>query len=622
MIILLMMAMIFGEKSNTKRGFYIDTALIESGLVKEYELLAKDKSKDIVVTLDLPFYVLGQLIDESIYELEDKILYERIVGLLKHILKANRKYKYTKCIRAKEGALLVDAYIKIPLYFLTHDKTLLDRNVIKEEIELIKNAKGIYESPVFRIKEDYSQYKPRSHYTRTKKMQNYFRAVMYLGRMGFYPFSKKETTSSTHIAASLIISSIITNNPKIKKEYIKITKIIDEIIGKSDDLSPIDFIKIVKGYNVIPSHALCSASFDDKIKEGLKVYGKPGIYSTIISDLDTPSTDLISIKLFGQRWIFDSYVFQQLVYNNVGTRDKPRLMPRGLDVQAVLGSENALSILTDIYEEDRFKNYLTQMEKLRKLVDKHKDSIFNLSLYHNFIGIQHRYLLTKKESPLFTYNEELYETKKLITNLSAWALLKHATILYGKQSYTIGITSMPSKNLKRGLCIVEPYPNIINDMRTLTARLERITDKLKVSKNLKELDKLLEIMLKVALDERNGLPTQEKMDELRIFLKNNALLIVDDKSLDIPTKIADVHSDPNSGKVLEVATGYPLKIVYNLSEDKTATGLIMSYYEFEQNINDRLSDSQWKELLKKKKVEMPKWILNLINNSTVNSREF
>ncbi len=612
MTLLLLFAMITGSSNNTYRGFYIDTSGIKKGLVHGYETLAKQRSSDIVVTLDLPFYVFGQLFDESIYEIEENIIYNKLIELLKNMLNKNKRYRYTKCIRAKEAALLVDAYIRIPLYFLTLDNTLLNSDDLKKEVMLIQKARGIHISPVFGIKEDYSQYRPRSHYARTKKMQNYFRAMMYLGRMGFYPFNSEKIVASKNMGAAIILSMIITNNPDIKQRYLEITQIINEIVGKSDDLSPLDFMKIVKGYNVVPQNALCSSSFDGRIKEGLKQSARPGIYSTLITDRDTPSVDLISIKLFGQRWIFDSYIFQQLVYNKVGTKDKPRLLPRGLDVQAVLGSEKALDILTDTYEEDRFKNYLFEIENLRNMVEDYGDSIFNLSLYHNLLGIQHQYILAKKESPIFIFNDDSYEIKKLITNLSTWALLKHATLLYGKQSYTVGITSMPPQNLRKGLCLVEPYSDVIGDMRTLTAKLIKITTGLKVSKNLGELNRLLELMLKVSLEEKDGIPKEKDMDELRFFLKNNTLLDIDGKSLDVPEKVADVHTDPNTGKVLEVATGYPLKIVYNITDHRVVTGLMMSYYEFVYDINARLRDSQWKKMLSNKEVKLPVWILKIL----------
>lgn len=612
MYMLLLFTMILGSGMRETSGYYLTGKKYNGGLVKAYETLAEKNNKDIVVTLDLPMYVLGQLFDESIYEIESTFLYDSLTALLKHILVKNRLYKYTKCVRAKEGAMLLDAYLKVPLYFLTGDESLLDREEIKKEVELIKKAGGIEISPVFKIKEDYSQYKPRSHYTRNLKMQNYFRAMMYLGRMGFYPFLiKSPEQRSKNIGAAVILSKIVSENTMIKSEYKFIIGIITTIVGKSDDVTPLDFLKIIKGYNIIPRRAVCSEDYDTKILEALKEEKSPGIYSRLVWDSDTPAISQIGVKLIGQSWVFDSYIFQNLVYDEVGTKEKPRLLPKGLDVQAVLGSEKALDILTEEYGEDRYKNYLAEMEKLQHFVREDGDSIFSTSLYHRVLGIERKYLMAKKRSPVFTYKEERYETKKLLTNLGVWALLKHATLLYGKQSYTMGITMAP-RAPKNTLTLVEPYPDIIEDIRALNARLIKLTGKLKIQENFKELDKLLSLMLKVALSEENGMPSQKGMNELRFFLKHNNLLRMEDKDLDIPAKVADVHTDPNSRKVLEVATGFPFEIVYSLTEGRKAHGFVISYYEFSRNMQERLTDGEWKKLLEEGRVNTPIWIKHMV----------
>ncbi len=623
MHILLLFAMIIGSGNDNISGYYLSGETYPGGVVEAYEKASKKPENDIVVTLDLPLYVFGELLDESMYEIEDKILYDSLTVFLKEILSMNRRYKYTKCRRAKESALLLDAYLKVPLYFLTGDNTLLQRKEIKEEVELIKNASEIATSPIFKIKEDYSQYKPRSHYTRTKRMRNYFRAMMYLGRMGFFPLSTEAPDlQSQNMGAAIILSKIITQNPRIRSKYRFISGIINSIVGKSDDYTPLEFLKIVKGYNVIPDNAICSEEFDSKIIEGLKEEKKPGIFSTLVRDTDTPLVSQIAIKLFGQRWILDSYVFQNLVYDKVGTKSKPRLLPRGLDLQAVLGSERAMDILIDEYKEDRYKNYLSQMESLQRLIQEKGDSIFDLSLYHMLLGIERNYIKARKNSPIFTYDEKKYEDKKLITNLGTWALLKHSTLLYGKQSYTVGITSVGPGLEKKTLTLVEPYPDIIGDIRSLNAKLMKLAKNLDVYENIKELDNLLTLMLKIALMEENGIPSQKAMNELRFFLKHNNLLRKEDKNLDVPLKVADVHTDPNSKKVLEVATGFPFRITYILTDGRKADGFIMSYYEFSNSMENRLSDREWEKLLKEKKIAPPVWIKKLFIKKVPQSRDF
>ena len=51
------------------------------------------------------------------------------------------------------------------------------QDLVEEEISLIQAHKGWEYSPIFIYKEDYSQYVPRGHCTRSEKLKNYFKAL-------------------------------------------------------------------------------------------------------------------------------------------------------------------------------------------------------------------------------------------------------------------------------------------------------------------------------------------------------------------------------------------------------------------------------------------------------------
>ncbi len=59
----------------------------------------------------------------------------------------------------------------------------LVEDLVQKEIELIKEHKGWEYSPIFFYQEDYSQYVPRGHYTKSEKLKNYFKAIMWYGRI-------------------------------------------------------------------------------------------------------------------------------------------------------------------------------------------------------------------------------------------------------------------------------------------------------------------------------------------------------------------------------------------------------------------------------------------------------
>jgi hypothetical protein len=64
--------------------------------------------------------------------------------------------------------------------------------------------------------------------------------------------------------------------------------------------------------------------------------------------------------------------------------------------------------------------------------------------------------------------------------------------------------------------------------------------------------------------------------------------------------IADVHTDPNDGVVLEEGVGRPMVIlvaVYIQGQVVLTRGGVFSYYEFTWPMEDRLTDEAWQEML-------------------------
>jgi len=56
---------------------------------------------------------------------------------------------------------------------------------VEKEMSLITARPGFVRSPIFGYSQDYSQFLPRGHYTRSERLKNYFLATMWYGRMGF-----------------------------------------------------------------------------------------------------------------------------------------------------------------------------------------------------------------------------------------------------------------------------------------------------------------------------------------------------------------------------------------------------------------------------------------------------
>jgi hypothetical protein len=74
--------------------------------------------------------------------------------------------------------------------------------------------------------------------------------------------------------------------------------------------------------------------------------------------------------------------------------------------------------------------------------------------------------------------------------------------------------------------------------------------------------------------------------------------------------VADVHTDPKSGKVLQVAVGnahFLIAAIDNNGDKMIYVGPAYSYYEFHHPATDRLTDGKWQRILLSKPPTRPSW---------------
>ena len=77
--------------------------------------------------------------------------------------------------------------------------------------------------------------------------------------------------------------------------------------------------------------------------------------------------------------------------------------------------------------------------------------------------------------------------------------------------------------------------------------------------------------------------------------------------------VADVHTDPNTGEVLQVAVGNPCElyaVIPSKGKNYLAVGACFSYYEFTKPMSERMTDKQWQELTDRP--AMPEWTRSFV----------
>jgi len=678
----------------------------EEYITQPYETL-KNREIPIFITSDSLLHLYHIQFDETLRQIEEREFYDKIWEISKELLEESvggygsiQVIGRTLSLQEEE---LSEAYKRNAAYFavglslLEPKKNQLCRNgrecedpglasayfteeelekysfdipdFVKEDVEkeldLIEKHEGFSKSPIFIYIEDYSQYVPRGHYTRSEKLKNYFKAFMWHGKMSMLikgtetvlpgetdPFNRKALISTYDAKIQTMQASLIASkfaeSQKLKDKWDRIYSVTAFYVGLSDDLGPYEYIEAL--------NSIFGEKFnpDDlreenlrRLKAKLAEYMPPKIFGgTGDCGITPPFTPeeadqclekTKGFRLMGQRFIPDSYMFSNLVgaHTDVyaGNKDcsevftcvispagRPiRGFPRGLDVMALIGSERAKELLREL-DDSNYVRYEEAYKKLEGEFNNFTATEWNKNLYWSWLFTLKPLLKEFGDGyPTFMQTKN-WQDKELTTALASWAELRHDTILYAKQSYTMALTSLPPPE-KPVVGYIEPVPEFYNRLLALTRMTTKGLDEMNVLDNsakyrLESLEKILKRVVELSEKElKNEELTQEDYD----FIKNfgdelNAVIAGVDEKAKKTTIIADVHTDSNTKQVLEEGIGYVKLIVvaYKLPDGRILVGAgpVFSYYEFKQPMKDRLTDEKWRELLASSPPEEPEWISN------------
>ncbi|MGA9139688.1 MAG: DUF3160 domain-containing protein [Methanocella sp.] len=500
------------------------------------------------------------------------------------------------------------------------------KGLVDAEIELINAHEGFADSPIFGRKEDYSQYVPRGHYTRNDLLKKYFMAMMWYGRMSFnlyksLPGAGKEPDTGSTRQAIMIAMSLNGRAFDLWKTVYDPTVF---FVGETDDLSVYDYQSLIK--EIYGDQVRLSSLTDDSrvltFIEKAAALKVPKIISGLIQD-DEDKAVLKGFRFMGQRFIPDSYIFQGLVYDKVGTQARPRLFPLGLDVMAVLGSKRAYAIL-DSMGETQYENYVKQSGALKAEFAALKAEDWTQNLYWGWLYSLLALLNEKGDGYPTFMKGDAWVDKELNTSLGSWTELRHDTILYAKQSYTVLATGIMQSAEAKGY--VEPNPELYGRLASLAQMTydglqdrDLLTDTL--ASKLADLKEMLMQLKTISEKELTGASlTSDEYASIRYFggrlesittFPPEVAEAVESDTDKIMAVVADVHTDTNTGQVLEEGVGYPYHLFVVVPVDGQLTlcqGAAFSYYEFKQPMSDRLTDEAWQaKLANNTAPEPPAW---------------
>jgi len=653
-----------------ENGFVVTPAYYKE--ISDIYLECKDTNQPIFITTDAVLHTGHIFFDYLLRILEVEKLYDSAVELTDRMLELSiEQFREAHTENVKEAARLNIGFFAVAKrQFDTEYQAGYElEELVEQECENIKNHKGlefrellayiknpgIYQTPY--AYEDYSQYIPRGHYTRNEKLENYFKAMMWYGRIDFKLRPALEEPAITY-GKKMTLQAILMADALLRDENaFKLWKMIYEptvyFVGKTDDLYVDDYIKLIKEI-FSPNESVDKYDRQEKLTEFIDraiQLRAPKILSGLAFAEDGDfRVSTQGFRFMGQRFIPDSYMFQELVFGVKGekiimqyTGDKKpftmeiipnfgpvRAFPRGLDICAVLGAKRALEIL-EVEGDTEYTEYYNQLNNLKEEFSLKTIEEWKQNLYWRWLYALLPLLEENKDTNLPCFMQSpAWVDKELQTVLGSWTELRHDTILYAKQSYTVAGKGMPPEP-KLTYGYVEPYPEVYarleemmkdlrNNLIALDLAIEGIPEK------IKEFEELLDKLKIISEKEISNTPLDNEEYELiwnigskLVSLKEFPLEILEKITSDTDEKmeiVADVHTDVNTGQVLEEGVGSPFNIYVIIDSARgvrICRGAVFSYYEFKHPMEDRLTDEKWQEMgEKRERPNQPDWVKSFI----------
>jgi len=586
---------------------------------------------------DLPLYVSADTILHSIHRSYDEILkavelsalipdVRAMLEAMRESLKKGGASKYSA-----EARRDVDLYLSVALGLLTGKTAAPVAGGDGEEVEVLvgkaQAGSGTSRLTLFGVRRDvdFSQFKPRGHYTDHWQLRQYFRCMMWLGRIDLRILETMPDHSQVlrrrQLDSALLFRDLMDADTMARWQ--RIDTAIGTFIGESDNMMVTELsllladlgVKNAAGLGPLPDGVIAQAI----VSGG---YGTQRISSHIMINGTGEGTMPLSstFLLLGQRYVIDSQVFSNVVYDRVGGGRTLRMMPDPLDVAyAVLRSDHAGAVLDPEIREHR---YAPDLKAMRILADGHDDEFWESNLYNLWLGV----LRELNPDPAAEGIPEVAATEPwarrlLNAQLASWAELRHDTILYAKQSYTGGAScEYPD-------VYVDPYPAFFAAVLRYAERGGALAETVEAGSTelatrirayFKALHDSISILLEMAEYQREGTPfTPEHMEFINraVRLRPGACGMPDipegwyadlffdpQASSEFDPTIADVHTQSTDeignmvGRVLHVATGHGRLLVVTIDTcdgPRAYVGLASSYFERITTGLKRLSDEDW-----------------------------
>ena len=590
---------------------------------------------------DLPVYISADALLEAVHSSYDTVLMvteeTALVKQLGQMLDSMHARLPSLVAQNEASAADLDVYLTVARSLLKGSELSPlaggDSKTIHDLYQLATKADGQATVTLFGAARDFdaSQFQPRGHYTNSALLTAYFRAMIWLGRTDFRLIETDSDGSQKFLReqydAMLLLRQTMSDEELGR--FQKMDSALQAFMGESDSMTVTQVDSLLTDLGGLDA---ARAASDATVEAALRAggYGIQRIASQIMVNAGNVTTLPLarSFAFFGQRYVLDSHVFSQVVYDRLPSK---RMLPNPLDVAfAALGNDQALAPLES--ELGKFAGYPGALEGARVLADAHGSDFWQANMYNLWLSSLRALSpgagLAEPASqgmPQIT-GTQAWGRRILNAQLGSWAELRHDTLLYAKQSYSgVPTCSYPD-------AYVDPYPEFFGRLRQFAEHGGALADVLEslqldatyLRSYYSKLGTTLATLEGMARNERAGTPfTTEQMAfvnrAVRVVQSHEGCTTIDvpdgwlaDLYLDPMTSIqatptiADVHTQPADeagniiGRVLHVATGYPRLMVTTVDTcqgPRAYAGVTFAYHERVTDGYQRLNDEAWRTLL-------------------------
>lgn len=465
---------------------------------------------------------------------------------------------------------------------------------------------------------DYTMFKPRGHYTRSKKLARFFRTMMWLGLPGFLLEGKTMPPET-----ALLLVYDLTHTPELWAKYALIYEPTTFYVGPTDDITP-SLLRRTADELCGPAASLAQwlAEKEEILKEVIK--RNPVRIKTQYGD----DRDLPQLRVMGMRYVPDSEIFQRLIHLEL------RPLPTGLDLFGVMAVPAALEILKG--SDIRWPDYWKELARLQAEFKDFRPARGESNLYWRWLHLLRTLNQPAPPGAAPFMRTRPWEHKNLNTALASWAELRHDTILYSKP---FGAECDGGEPPPRVVGYVEARPDFWEELLNLqnftSSRLREqdlLTERL--DSTSEEITELLNFLLQVSRKEAAGQElTDDEYERIRVmggYLEYLTIQVLTSFPLSWyeisgPDRFMAVVADIGTfrGLALEEAVGAADELYALVEIDGylyLTRGAVFSYYEFTRPTAQRLTDEEWQKMLRANQAPpRPPWIQSFFLNLPVKS---